>query len=196
MGFPSELALATRNEGKIREILQICADWPVRWAMAREVEGGPEHRAATWPEVQETGQSYLENALLKARAAARGAGVPAVADDSGIEVDALGGEPGTRSARFAEPQATDAQNLARLCAEAGTGSRVIGVPMAPTVALMKLTSALGLSPLGDYHALMYGRTMYFDIHRTMAELPPEEKNAISHRGGALRSLGERLRADP
>ena len=209
MGFPSELALATRNEGKIREILQICADWPVRWAMAREIEGGPEHRAATWPEVQETGQSYLENALLKARAAARGAGVPAVADDSGIEVDALGGEPGPRSARFAGPQATDAQNL-RLLIE-----RISEVPDSLRTARYRCVAAcawpggrevwaeglcegrLILEPRGSGG---FGYDPIFvpqgEHQRTMAELSPEEKNAISHRGRAVRSLGHRLRADP
>jgi XTP/dITP diphosphohydrolase len=209
VGFPSELALATRNEGKIREILQICADWPVRWAMAREIEGGPEHRAATWPEVQETGQTYLENALLKARAAARGAGVPAVADDSGIEVDALGGEPGLRSARFAGPQATDAQNL-RLLIE-----RISDVPDSLRTARYRCVAAcawpggrevwaeglcegrLILEPRGSggfgYDPIFVPQR---EPDRTMAELPSQEKNAISHRGGALRSLGERLRADP
>jgi XTP/dITP diphosphohydrolase len=209
VGFPSELALATRNEGKIREILQICADWPVRWAMAREIEGGPEHHAATWPEVQETGQTYLENALLKARAAARGAGVPAVADDSGIEVDALGGEPGLRSARFAGPEATDAQNLGLLI------ERISDVPDSLRTARYRCVAAcawpggrevwaegmcegrLILEPRGSggfgYDPIFVPQR---EPHRTMAELPPEEKNAISHRGGALRSLGERLRADP
>jgi XTP/dITP diphosphohydrolase len=209
VGFPSELALATKNEGKIREILQICADWPVRWAMAREIEGGPEHHAATWPEVQETGQTYLENALLKARAAARGAGVPAVADDSGIEVDALGGEPGLRSARFAGPEATDAQNLGLLI------ERISDVPDSLRTARYRCVAAcawpggrevwaegmcegrLILEPRGSggfgYDPIFVPQR---EPNRTMAELPPEEKNAISHRGGALRSLGERLRADP
>ena len=111
MAFPSDLALATKNEGKIREILEICADWPVRWVLARRSGGTSEHPAVTWPEVEETGETYLENALLKARAVAATVGVPAVADDSGIEVDALGGQPGPRSARCAGLQATDEDNL-------------------------------------------------------------------------------------
>ena len=209
MGFPSELALATRNEGKIREILQICVDWPVRWALAREIEDGPRHRVVMWPDVEETGQTYLENALLKARATASAAGVPAVADDSGIEVDALGGEPGPRSARFAGLHATDPQNL-RLLIE-----RISDVPDSLRTARYRCVAAcawpdgrevwadglcegrLILEPRGSggfgYDPIFVPRA---EPHRTMAELHPEEKNAISHRGRALRSLGERLRADP
>src|SRR5436309_3242340 len=172
--------------------------------MAREIEGGPEHRAATWPEVQETGQSYLENALLKARAAARGAGVPAVADDSGIEVDALGGQPGPRSARFAGPQATDQGNLRLLI------DRVRDVPEALRTARYRCVAAcawpdgravwgegvcegrLILEPHGSggfgYDPIVIPRG---EPSRTMAELSPDEKNAISHRGRALRSLGKK-----
>ena len=91
MAFPPRLALATKNPGKIGEILAICAGWPVEWITSLE---------ASWPEVEETGESYLENARLKARTVAGAAGLPAVAEDSGIEVDAFGGGPGLRSARF------------------------------------------------------------------------------------------------
>jgi len=105
VGFPPRLALATKNPGKIREVLDICADWPVRWLLATAPG------AEGWPEVDESGQTYLDNALLKARAVASIAGAPAVADDSGIEVDALGGAPGPRSARFSGPTATDHDNL-------------------------------------------------------------------------------------
>ena len=104
MGFPSELALATRNAGKISEILEICADWPVRWVLGRRIGANPEHRVASWPDVEETGRTYLENALLKAETVAAAIGVSAVADDSGIEVDTLGGEPGPRSARSRWPR--------------------------------------------------------------------------------------------
>ncbi len=201
MGFPSELALATRNEGKIREILQICRDWPVKWRTALEL---PES-----PQVEETGRTYFENALLKARAMADATGLPAVADDSGIEVDALGGEPGPRSARFAGLHATDAQNL-RLLIE-----QISDVPDSLRTARYRCVAAcawpdgrevwaeglcdgrLILEPRGSegfgYDPIFVPRS---EQHRTMAELPPEEKNAISHRGRALRSLGEGLRADP
>src|SRR5437660_314200 len=104
MAFPPQLSLATRNPGKIREIRRICADWPVRWVV---FERG-DHR---WPDVEETGATYLENAILKARTVAEALAMPALADDSGIEVDALGGAPGPRSARFAGPRASEEENL-------------------------------------------------------------------------------------
>jgi XTP/dITP diphosphohydrolase len=92
VSFPDRIAIASRNPGKIREIRSICADWPVEWITADEHEGA-------WPDVEETAESYLENALLKAHAVADTVDIPAVADDSGIEVDALGGAPGGGSAR-------------------------------------------------------------------------------------------------
>lgn len=208
MGFPSELALATKNEGKIREVLQICAEWPVKWRLGVAL-APPDRVSRGYPDVEETGATYLENALLKARAVAAAAGVPAVADDSGIEVDALGGEPGPRSARFAGPRATDERNL-RLLIE-----RIRHVPEGLRTARYRCVVAcawpdgrdvwaeglcegrLNLEPRG---AGGFGYDPIFvpegERHRTMAELSADEKNAISHRGRALRSLGEQLRADP
>ena len=107
MAFPARIAIASRNAHKLREIGRICADWPVEWLTVENHEG-------PWPDVEETGGTYLENALLKARAGAAALGEPALADDSGIEVDALGGRPGPRSARFAGEDATDQQNLDEL----------------------------------------------------------------------------------
>lgn len=111
MPIPSPLALATRNPGKIREILRICADWNVEWV----TDDG------SWPQVPETGSTYLENAVAKARAIGELTGLPALADDSGIEVDALGGEPGVSSAVFAGERAGDEGNL-RLLIEKVTPS--------------------------------------------------------------------------
>src|SRR5512134_363901 len=107
MGLPPRLAIATRNAHKLREIGRICADWPVEW-LTVDTHGGP------WPDVEEPHETYLENALVKAREVAAALGVPAVADDSGIEVDALGGAPGPRSARYAGEGASDRENLAAL----------------------------------------------------------------------------------
>jgi XTP/dITP diphosphohydrolase len=210
VGFPPELAVATKNEGKVLEILQICGDWPVRWVLAPEVGGSPRgYRTATWPDVEETGQGYLENALLKARAVEAALGIPAVADDSGIEVDALGGEPGPRSARFAGPNATDEDNL-RLLIE-----RIRAIPEHRRTGRYRCVAVCTVPGGGDLRAegVCEGRLIteprgsggfgYDPVFlpaarpgRTMAELPPEEKEAISHRGIALRSLGELLRTDP
>jgi XTP/dITP diphosphohydrolase len=188
------VALATRNPGKVREIREICADWPVQWA----------GEGTQLPDVEETGQTYLENAVAKARAAARAFGTAALADDSGIEVDALGGAPGVRSARFAGEGAGDQDNLALLIerilpVDAGNRTaryRCVAVCAFPDGGEMwaegvcegtLLTEPRGSGGFGyDPIFVPQGES------RTMAELPPEEKNAISHRGRAFRALAELL----
>lgn len=203
MGFPHELALATRNPGKIAEIVRICSGWPVRWELARNPDH-PSEVSALWPDVEETGESYLENARLKAHAVTRVLRIPALADDSGIEVDALGGEPGPRSARFAGRTATDRENLDLLVervrdlpAEARTARyRCIAVCAWPdgreVWAEASCEGSLILDPRGSngfgYDPIFVPR----GDRRTMAELSPEEKDAISHRGKAFRELGRIL----
>jgi XTP/dITP diphosphohydrolase len=192
-GFPPRIVLATRNAHKVREILRICQDWPVRWVTD-----------APLPEVEETGRSYLDNALLKARAAAEATGEAALADDSGIEVDALGGGPGPRSARYAGEGATDEANLRALL------RALAGVPRAGRTARYRAVAVLverrgeevraeatcegiiGPKPRGTGG---FGYDPIFEPvgwDRTMAELSPEDKDRISHRGRALRELGGRL----
>jgi XTP/dITP diphosphohydrolase len=195
VAIPERLALATRNPGKIREILQICADWPVRWALDD----------ATAPQVEETGATYLENARAKARAAAEIWGLPALADDSGVEVDALGGAPGMRSARFAGDDATDDANLQLLIdrirqvpEEARTARyRCVAVCAWPggeeTWAEGKCEGRLALEPRGS-GGFGYDPIFVPEGERlTMAQLSPDRKNAISHRGRAFRALRDALR---
>lgn len=185
------MVVATRNPGKIREILEICADWPVEWVT---------HEAASWPEVEETGEGYLENALLKAEAAANAVGVPALADDSGIEVDALGGGPGPRSARFAGETATDEENLHLLIGtvrEVAAGARTARYRCVAACAWPNgrdvraeetCEGRLILEPRGT-GGFGYDPIFVPDGYdRTMAELTSEEKHRISHRGKAFRSL--------
>jgi XTP/dITP diphosphohydrolase len=193
--FPDRLVVATRNPGKVREILQICADWPVEWLTFEQV---------SWPEVHETGTTYLENALLKARTVADVTGHAALADDSGLEVDALGGAPGPRSARYAGNEADDQQNLRALI------RAVAGVPRPGRTARYRAVAIVAWAT-GDYRwaegecegllrtrAIGSGGFGYDPIFepigwdRTMAELAPEEKNRISHRGRALGALREIL----
>jgi XTP/dITP diphosphohydrolase len=194
LSFPERLAIASRNPGKIREIKEICGDWPVRWITADE---DPGH----WPAVEETGETYQENASLKARAVADAISVPALADDSGIEVAALGGAPGVRSARFAGPAATDEQNLQKLIEAIATVAeserraryRCIAALAVPGGELQWAEATcegrLITAPRGSGG---FGYDPIFvpdeDTTRTMAELPSEQKNRISHRGRAFRAL--------
>jgi XTP/dITP diphosphohydrolase len=196
-GFPDTIAIASRNRGKIREILSICADWPVEWVRA-------DRDRRDWPDVEETGATYLENALMKARVTSEALGLPALADDSGIEVDTLGGAPGPRSARFAAPDASDEENLRKLIElitpvpEAGRGARyrcvaaLIVPDHAGTWAEGECHGRLVLDPRGSGG---FGYDPIFvpaGLDRTMAELEPEEKDRISHRGRAFRSLRDLL----
>jgi XTP/dITP diphosphohydrolase len=195
VSFPARIAIASRNPHKLREIGRICADWPVRWLTVDNHEG-------PWPDVEETGSTYLENALLKARAGAAALGEPALADDSGIEVDALGGRPGPRSARFAGEDATDGRNLEELI------RALKGVPGPGRTARYRCVVALAFPEGHELHAegVCEGTLMpkprgtrgfgYDPIFvpagwdRTMAELPDREKDRISHRGRAFRALRE------
>lgn len=191
--LPQRIVLATRNDHKVKEILRICADWPVEWMTDMEI-----------PSVEETGSTYLENALLKARAVAGVTGTVALADDSGIEVDAIGGGPGPRSARYAGEDATDQENLKALI------RAIAGVPAGGRTARYRAVAALAwptgqeLHTEGVCEGMLEGRPRgdrgfgYDPIFvpmgwdRTMAELPPEEKDRISHRGRAFRALRELL----
>jgi XTP/dITP diphosphohydrolase len=196
--LPEELAVASRNAHKLREIERICADWPTRWVTVQT-------DARDWPEVEETGETYLENALLKARAIAEALGTPALADDSGIEVDALGGRPGPRSARFAGEDATDERNLEELI------RALKGVPGSGRTARYRCVAVLALPDGHETHAdgICEGTLVtkprgtggfgYDPIfvpagwERTMAELTDEEKDRLSHRGRAFRALGQAVR---
>ena len=159
-------------------------------------------------EVEETGLSFADNALLKARHAAQASGLPALADDSGIEVDALGGAPGVRSARFAGENASDGDNVAKLLqalqgvpAELRTARfrcvlTYIGGSEDPTplVADGVWDGAIAAVPSGQEG---FGYDPVFIDGSSgccAAELAPEAKNACSHRGKALVKLGAGLRA--
>lgn len=191
------LVLASNNAGKLREFGQLLA--AVDFQVVAQAALGV-------PEAEEPHFTFVENALAKARHAARHTGLPALADDSGLCVQALGGEPGVHSARYAGEPRSDTRNNARLVADLADKAdrrahyvcvlvfvrhaddpqpvitegewhgRIIDVPR-------------GVGGFGyDAHFLVDGRDM------TAAELPAEEKNALSHRGIALRLLATRLEA--
>ena len=187
------IVLATGNPGKVREINQLLAGSGIEVVPQSEFDV---------PEVEETGLTFVENALLKARNAARHSGLPAIADDSGLEVDALGGAPGIHSARYAGPDADDAANLQKLL------DAMRGLPEQERTArfqcvLVHLRHAEDPTPLivqGTWEGRIleaprgtggFGYDPVFFVPErgcSAAELPPEEKNALSHRGQALRRL--------
>ncbi len=186
------LVLATRNAGKTREIERLFRDFPVE--IKNLDDFGP------IPRVEEHGTTFDENAHEKASFTAKVLGVPALADDSGLEVEALGGAPGVRSARYAGPSATDAENNAKLLREmegkinrAAVFVCVISIAVPSGVALTYEAKCEGLiaeAPAGDkgfgYDPLFY----YPPLGRTFAQLSAEEKNRVSHRGKALAELKE------
>ncbi|MEA2197659.1 MAG: XTP/dITP diphosphohydrolase [Solirubrobacteraceae bacterium] len=183
----SDLVLATRNPHKVREFQRLLAPHRVL-ALPDDVDLPPE-----------VGLSFEENAMPKARAAAFATRSVSIADDSGIEAEALGGAPGVYSARFAGPDATDAENLAKLLTEAPPGSRleyvcVIAYVDPKTGAERcfegRCKGRRAEEPRGTGG---FGYDPAFipddgDGTRTMAELSDAEKDAISHRGRAAREL--------
>lgn len=193
------VVLATANSGKQLEFQALLA--PLGYDVRLQSELG-----VVAPE--ETGDTFEANALLKARHAARCTGLAALADDSGLEVDALGGRPGVRSARYAGEGAKDAANNARLLAE------LTGVPTGARGARYRCVLAFvrcaddpaPLCVAGVWEGRIgadargsggFGYDPLFipaGLSRTAAELAPEEKNRFSHRGQALRALATRLAA--
>jgi XTP/dITP diphosphohydrolase len=188
-----KLVLATRNDAKLAELRRILDP-----LVAVEVVGLADVPA--YPEVPETGATFEENALIKAREAAVRTGLPAVADDSGLAVDALNGMPGVLSARWAGSAASDAANL-RLVLE-----QIADVPDARRGAAFVCAAAL-VMPAGPERVVRgtmtgtvlrsprgtngFGYDPIFrpdDDTRTTAEMSPAEKDAISHRGKAFRRL--------
>jgi XTP/dITP diphosphohydrolase len=188
----SKLVLATANPGKLSELAALLAGLDVE-VIAQGALGVPS--------AAETGSTFTENALIKARHAARCTGLAAVADDSGLEVDALNGAPGVHSARYAGPNATNRDNNARLLRElAGTVPRTaryrcvlayLADPHAePVLCAGAWEGAIASAARG---AGGFGYDPLFLIagdreQRTAAELTPAEKNRISHRAQALGQL--------
>jgi len=184
---PEPLLIATRNDHKLREFARLLPGIALD-PLPGELDA---------PE--ETGSTYAENALIKARAAAGATGRAAIADDSGIEAAALDGAPGVRSARYAGEHAADGENLAKLRAEVpeGTALRYVCViaRVAPDGAeqLFEGTCEGVMAPDGrGSRGFGYDPVFVPDDPsaggRTMAELTDEEKDAISHRGRAARAL--------
>ena len=192
-----KIVLATGNAGKVREL-----DAMLKGSGLNVVPQGD----YACPEIAETGLTFVENALIKARHAARHTKLPAIADDSGLAVDVLHGAPGIYSSRYAGPGASDATNIGQLLAalegfptERRTG-RFICVLVylehaddpTPLIAEGRWEGRITFSPRGDRG---FGYDPVFEIPSlglTAAELDGEQKHALSHRGQALRALAARL----
>jgi len=184
------VVLASSNPGKLREINDLLADI--------DIEVLPQSGFYI-PDIEETGLTFVENAILKARNAAQHAGLPAIADDSGLEVDALNGAPGIYSARYAGEECDDQKNLEKLLAdiknvpenERTARFQCLMVYMAhemdPTPLICQGTweGRILYEPVGD-NGFGYDPVFYVPSHDcSSAQLPPETKNRLSHRGQAL-----------
>ena len=194
---PARWVLASGNSGKLKEIQTILADIGIE--LVSQGEFGVES-----PE--ETGSTFIENALLKARHAAAATSLPAIADDSGLAVDALGGAPGIRSARYAGPDADSAANVRKLLdalVETPDGERgarfhcSIVVLMSaddpvPLVSQAEWPGEITREPHGEL-GFGYDPVFFDPAHKlTAAELDPAIKNRFSHRGQALKALDTAL----
>ncbi len=193
---PRRVVVATANPGKLREFRSLLAGLPFDLTSLTELK---------LPSPQETGASFRDNAILKARHAAALADCAALGDDSGLEVDALGGAPGILSARYAGPGAGDAANNAKVV------RALRGLPLAQRKAryrcalvFVESADAAPLAVEGVWEGFIldaprgtggFGYDPYFwlpELQKTVAQLDPEEKNRRSHRGTAARALRELL----
>lgn len=189
------IVIATKNPGKVREMKDAFRELPVELVSLAELPG-------SYPDAVEDGGTFQENSLIKARHYQRLTGLACLADDSGLEVEALGGAPGVYSARFAGENATDEDNNKKLLRELDR----LGVKSSPAAYQCALILALGdgsiLQAQGFCHGEVrleargthgFGYDPYFYVgEKSMAELTPEEKQAVSHRGAALKKMAELL----
>lgn len=181
------IVLATRNSGKIREFQQLLKDFPVEIKNLNDF--GP------IPEVEEDGKTFDENAYKKALFTAKALGLPAIADDSGLVVDALGGAPGVKSARYAGENATDKANLDKLLEQMKDKDDrraafecviSIAVPSGPALTYEgRCEGEIAQTPKGT-SGFGYDPVFFYpQYNKTFAELNSDEKNRVSHRGRAL-----------
>ena len=194
------LLLATHNRGKFRELSDLLGDIPFRLVSLADV--------GIDVDVEETGLTFEDNAALKAQTYRDLSGLLTLADDSGLEVDALGGEPGVRSARYAGPDATDSDriqllltNLAQKPEHSRTARFRCVIALAATDQTTKLYSGVCAGtvvrkPRGN-NGFGYDPVFLFpDLGLTMAELSSEQKNTVSHRALAIRKVVDALKDTP
>jgi len=187
---PLPVVLATRNAGKTEELRRLLADFPV--VVMNLSNFGP------MPPVEEEGTTFEENAVKKARSTAKVVGLPALADDSGLTVDALGGAPGVRSARYAGEHAADADTNAKLLKELEHEDNraaafvcviAIAVPWGPALVYEGHCEGLITREQMGTEGFGYDPVFFYPpLQKTFAQLTTEEKNQVSHRGRALMEL--------
>jgi XTP/dITP diphosphohydrolase len=193
-----QLVVATANPDKAAEIRAVLLD------AGLDVELVP--RPADVPDVDETGTTLEDNARLKAIALCRATGLPAVADDTGLSVDALGGAPGVHSARYAGEDATYADNVDKLLGELGGVEPALRTARFSTVALARWPDGREVAALGEVEGVIateargtggFGYDPLFvpveGDGRSFAEMSAEEKHRVSHRGRAFRTLADGLK---
>lgn len=196
MAFPDKIVLASGNAGKLNEFAKLFAE--------QEVQVLPQHELGV-EDVPETGTTFVENAIIKARHAARQTGLPAIADDSGLVVNALGGAPGIYSARFAGEQASDTDNIELLLSRLNNEADRRAHFMCTLVFMRHADDPVPLISQGHWHGLItqqvaghggfgYDPVFYVPSHEcTAAELDAPVKNTISHRGQAMQILMQQMR---
>ncbi len=184
------IVLSTRNQGKISEFRQMAKGFEIELKGLNDF--GP------IPEVEEDGRTFEENALKKARFTARVLGLPAIADDSGLVVKALGGEPGIYSARYSGKNATDEDNNAKLVKKIQNIKErdaqfmcviAIAVPRGPALIYTGTCNGIILDRPAGSNGFGYDPLFYYPpLKKTFAEMSPEEKNLVSHRGRAMTEI--------
>ena len=183
--------IASKNPDKIREIEDVLEPM----GLAEEIV-----RGLDWPDVEETGETLEENALIKAQAVVEATGLPSIADDTGLEVEALGGEPGVHTARFAGPDATYDDNVTRMLeVMEGVANRaarfrtVVALVFPDGVEILAEGSVNGVITETRRGRGGFGYDPVFEVAgRTLAEMTAREKNELSHRARAMRALGQGL----
>ena len=187
------LVVASKNPDKVAEIEEVLHETNLTEEIVRDLD---------WPDVEETGSTLEENALLKGRVVVEATGLPVLADDTGLEVDALDGAPGVHTARFAGPEARYEDNVAKLI-EAMKGRTVRSARFRTVVALVfpdgveivaegSVEGVITERPRGERG---FGYDPVFAVGgRTLAEMSLDEKNQLSHRARAIRALVEMVGA--
>ena len=193
--IPPRLVLATANPGKVRELRALVTEWGPIDALS----------LADFPSVrlpEEVGATYAENARAKATVVAQATGLPALADDSGLEVDALGGAPGVRSARYGPSDATRIEKLLAALGARGADDRRARFRCAVAVVWPdgrvetgegECAGTIAMAASGEGHGFGYDPIFIADeLGRTFAAACAHEKGSVSHRARAMRALGSRL----